>query len=103
LGLPLELPIHAYALLCRIAETEIELGVLEAGESIGLSRATAARTIALLGRGVRQTQAEPLDLIELDTDPNDYRRKIVRLTNKGRDVIKLIHKTLTSKQVLKES
>jgi hypothetical protein len=27
--LPLELPIHAYALLCRIAETNQELSILE--------------------------------------------------------------------------
>jgi DNA-binding MarR family transcriptional regulator len=47
-----------------------------------ISDASASRIVALLAQfGNRGT--EPLNLISLDTDPKDRRRRIMTLTNKG--------------------
>jgi DNA-binding MarR family transcriptional regulator len=55
----------------------------------GISDASASRIVALLSQhGNRGT--EPLNLISLETDPKDRRRRIMTLTSKGERFIELM-------------
>lgn len=51
---------------------------VELGRRLGISKQAAGKTIDALGR---------LSYVERDTDPNDARRRVVRLTGRGIDAL----------------
>lgn len=51
---------------------------VELGRGLGISKQAAGKTIDALGR---------LGYVERDTDPNDARRRVVRLTGRGIDAL----------------
>lgn len=57
---------------------------------VGISMATASRYISALGK-IDRHRREGLKLVEAFEDPMERRKKIIRLTNKGRAFINKVY------------
>lgn len=83
-----ELNITQVLVLLRIAESG-DMGV-DAGklaEFTGASPAAISRTVRILGEVHYMKQHEGFGLVDLQFDPTDNRRRVVRLTADGRVLI----------------
>ncbi len=79
----------------KVASSHQPLDQAELAKQLGLTRASSSRNYYRLSGGLRGT--EGLDLIEAIDDPKDYRRKLLKLTPKGRLVmLELSDKLLSS-------
>ena len=76
-----ELPSQTMAMLLTIASSTEPRGVVEFGDLVGMSKASASRLVQTLGRGMRDKDG--LGLVEAYEDPQNWSRKLVKLTPKG--------------------
>lgn len=87
-----ELPAQTIAALLQVASSIEPRGVVELGEKIGMSKASASRLVQTLGRGMRDR--EGLGLIEAYEDPTNWSRKLIKMTPKGVRLMGLIEEKL---------
>lgn len=76
-----ELPAQTMAILLHVATHSTPPGVMELGALTGMSKASASRLVQILGRGMRDR--EGLGLLSTEEDPQNWSRKLVKLTPKG--------------------
>ena len=80
-----DLPIQYALSFMTIAQTEgISIG--ELAERLGIAQSSASRNVAALSRWHSFGKAG-LDLVQAQEDPRERRRKIVTLTDKGREFL----------------
>lgn len=84
-----EMPLQQIRCLFVVAESEEGMSLSDIAKKVGIGLATASRHIGALGKLNRHRQ-EGLLLIESFEDPMERRKKIIRLTSKGRIAIKNI-------------
>lgn len=65
--------------------------ILEIAKLLKVSDASASRIVSILGRGLRGKQGA--SLLETREDPNNYSRKLVYLSAKGRRLVQLLGET----------
>lgn len=71
-------------------------------DGIGLSEAATSRNIQMLSSGATPTSKAP-ELIESYEDPQYRRRKLVRLTSRGEDLLREMHVLLAVDRAMKSS
>lgn len=88
-----EMPLKQLQCLLLISEAEEGTSLTDLASKASIGLATASRYVAALGKQNRHRE-EGLLLVEAFEDPMERRRKIIRLTPKGRATInKLIGET----------
>ena len=78
-----EMPLQQLHCLLVISQSEEGLSLTELAQKVGITLATASRYVAGLGKQNRHRE-EGLLLVEAFEDPMERRKKIIRLTPKGR-------------------
>lgn len=78
-----EMPIQQLHCLLLIAQVEEGLSLSDLAKKAGIGLATASRYVAALGKMNRHRE-EGLKLIESFENPMERRKKIIRLTHKGK-------------------
>lgn len=93
--------IQANTLVCFLYVSQVSEppGVLDIAKAVDMSAATASRNLAVLGRGLR-TQAG-IGLLTATEDPSNYSKKLVRLTDKGLDLLAKIEAALAKRPATK--
>lgn len=81
-----EMPLQQLHCLLVISQAEEGLSLTELAQKVGIGLATASRYVAALGKQNRHRE-EGLLLVEAFEDPMERRKKIIRLTPKGRIAI----------------
>ena len=81
------MPIQQAKCLFIVATEEDGMSLSDIAKKAGIPLATASRYIGALGKINRHKQ-EGLQLIESFEDPMERRKKIIRLTSKGKVVIR---------------
>lgn len=84
-----EMPLGQAKCLFIIAQFDEGLSLTDIAKKAGIGLATASRNIAALGK-INRKREPGLSLIESFEDPMERRKKIIRLTAKGRTTIKRI-------------
>jgi DNA-binding MarR family transcriptional regulator len=82
-------PMHVALMFICIAEADVAgspLSISRAAELTGMPDASVSRNVRVLSGGQpgRGGSAEH-DLLQVFTDPTDYRSRLIRLTPRGRD------------------
>ena len=83
-----EMPIQTAAAYLEVANREGQT-MSEIAKTLGLAQSSCSRNISALSKRHRHGKAG-LDLVIATEDPDERRRKIVRLTAKGKRVLKTI-------------
>lgn len=78
-----EMPLQQLHCLLVIAQSDDGLSLTEVAQKVGIGLATASRYVAALGKQNRHRE-EGLLLVEAFEDPMERRKKIIRLTKKGK-------------------
>lgn len=78
-----EMPLQQLHCLLVIAQADEGLSLTEIAQKVGIGLATASRYVAALGKQNRHRE-EGLLLVESFEDPMERRKKIIRLTTKGK-------------------
>lgn len=78
-----DMPLQQLHCLLVIAQAEEGMSLTDIATKVGIGLATASRYVAALGKQNRHHQ-EGLLLVESFEDPMERRKKIIRLTSKGR-------------------
>lgn len=78
-----EMPLQQLHCLLVISQSEEGLSLTELAQKVGITLATASRYVAALGKQNRHRE-EGLCLVEAFEDPMERRKKIIRLTTKGK-------------------
>lgn len=78
-----EMPLQQLHCLLVIAQAEEGLSLTDLSQKVGIGLATASRYVAALGKQNRHRE-EGLFLVEAFEDPMERRKKIIRLTAKGK-------------------
>ena len=81
-----EMPLQQLHCLLVISQAEEGLSLTDLAQKVGIGLATASRYVAALGKQNRHRE-EGLFLVEAFEDPMERRKKIIRLTPKGRIAI----------------
>lgn len=81
-----EMPLQQLHCLLVIAQSEDGLSLTDLAKKVGIGLATASRYVAALGKQNRHRE-EGLLLVEAFEDPMERRKKIIRLTKKGKIAI----------------
>ena len=89
LALEQDMPLQQAKCLFIVSQEEEGMSLSDIAKKAGIGLATASRYISALGKLNRHRQ-EGLQLIESFEDPMERRKKIIRLTAKGRTTIKRI-------------
>lgn len=84
-----EMPLQQARCLFIVAQSEEGMSLSEIAKKAGIGLATASRYIGALGK-INRHREEGLLLIESFEDPMERRKKIIRLTSKGRITIRKI-------------
>ena len=84
-----EMPLQQARCLFIIAESEEGMSLSDIAKRAGIGLATASRYIGALGK-INRKREEGLQLIESFEDPMERRKKIIRLTPKGRAAVRRI-------------
>lgn len=84
-----EMPLQQARCLFIVAQSEEGMSLSEIAKKAGIGLATASRYIGALGK-INRHREEGLLLIESFEDPMERRKKIIRLTPKGRITIRKI-------------
>jgi DNA-binding MarR family transcriptional regulator len=82
-----EMPIQQLMCLLIIAQDDEGLSLTEVAQKGHLSLTTASRYVSALGKQNRKRE-EGLHFVEAYEDPMERRKKIIRLTPKGRAVVR---------------
>ena len=87
-----EIPAQQVLTFCHVAD-RAELPMAELLKLTGLAQSSVSRTVAKLGQG--ESPREPgFGLIEAYEDPYFRRRKLVRLTPRGKELAKELQRVL---------
>lgn len=79
------MPLQTLSVLLEVAKRE-PISINELADKTGLAQSSASRNVAALSE--RHWLKRPgLDLVKLDNDPQDIRKKLCTLTGKGRKVV----------------
>lgn len=78
-----EMPLQQLHCLLLIAQADEGLSLTDLSKKAGIGLATASRYVAALGKQNRHRE-EGLLLVESFEDPMERRKKIIRLTTKGK-------------------
>lgn len=81
-----EMPLQQLHCLLVIAQSEEGMSLTDISHKVGIGLATASRYVAALGKQNRHRE-EGLLLVESFEDPMERRKKIIRLTAKGKAAI----------------
>lgn len=81
-----EMPLQQLHCLLVIAQEPEGMSLTDIAQKVGIALATASRYIAALGK-VNRHREEGLLLVESFEDPMERRKKIIRLTSKGKAAI----------------
>ena len=84
-----EMPLQQLHCLLVIAQVEDGLSLTEIAQQVGIGLATASRYVSALGKQNRHRE-EGLLLVESFEDPMERRKKIIRLTSKGKAALNKI-------------
>jgi DNA-binding MarR family transcriptional regulator len=84
-----EMPLQQARCLFIVAESEEGMSLSDIAKKAGIGLATASRYIGALGK-VNRKREEGLQLIESFEDPMERRKKVIRLTTKGRAAVRRI-------------
>lgn len=84
-----EMPLQQARCLFIVAGSEEGMSLSDIAKKAGIGLATASRYIGALGKTNRRRE-EGLQLIESFEDPMERRKKIIRLTPKGRAAVRRI-------------
>lgn len=84
-----DMPLQQARCLFIVAQSEEGMSLSDIAKKAGIGLATASRYISALGK-VNRHREEGLQLIESFEDPMERRKKIIRLTTKGKSVIRKI-------------
>lgn len=90
-----EMQAQAIAVLLKVAKNPLPLKMAEIAEELGLSQSTISRNVAYLGDWNRRKEAGH-KLLEAFEDPAERRRKLVRLTAKGKRFVKSLNEIIYS-------
>jgi len=82
-----EMQAQSMAVLLKVAKHPVPIKMAEIAEELGLSQSTVSRNVAYLGDWNRHKE-KGHQLLEAFEDPMERRRKLVRLTAKGKRFIK---------------
>lgn len=88
-----EMQAQAIAVLLKVAKNPLPLKMAEIAEELGLSQSTISRNVAYLGDWNRRKEAGH-KLLEAYEDPAERRRKLVRLTAKGKRFVKSLNEII---------
>lgn len=88
-----EMQAQAIAVLLKVAKNPLPLKMAEIAEELGLSQSTISRNVAYLGDWNRRKEAGH-KLVEAYEDPAERRRKLVRLTAKGKRFVKSLNEII---------
>lgn len=88
-----EMQAQAMAVLLKVAKSPLPLRMAEIAEELGLSQSTISRNVAYLGDWNRRREAGH-KLVEAYEDPAERRRKLVRLTAKGKRFVKSLNEII---------
>lgn len=95
-------PVVHMQLFLEVARNDIEdreWGILEIGERLDITQATVSRGIVdLSARTIPTGAAEAIDLVTTEADRFDHRKRIPKLTKKGRRVYDKIVRILETAQ-----
>jgi DNA-binding MarR family transcriptional regulator len=81
-----DMPLRQLHCLLVIAQEPEGMSLTDISQKVGIGLATASRHVAALGKQNRHRE-EGLLLVESFEDPMERRKKIIRLTSKGRAAI----------------
>ena len=84
-----EMPLGQAKCLFIIAMSDEGMSLTDIAKKAGIGLATASRNVAALGK-INRKREEGLQLIESFEDPMERRKKIIRLTTKGKTTINRI-------------
>jgi DNA-binding MarR family transcriptional regulator len=84
-----EMPIQQIMCLLVIAEAEDGLSLTDVAKKVGISLTTASRYVSALGK-MNRHRTEGLKFIESHEDPMERRKKIIRITTKGKIALRNI-------------
>lgn len=84
-----EMPLQQLMCLLVIAESNEGMSLTEVANKVGVGLATASRYVGSLGK-INRRREEGLKFIEAYEDPMERRKKIIRLTPKGKAIVKQI-------------
>jgi DNA-binding MarR family transcriptional regulator len=82
-----EMQAQSMAVLLKVAKHPVPIKMGEIAQELGLSQSTISRNVAYLGDWNRHKE-KGHQLLEAFEDPMERRRKLVRLTAKGKRFIK---------------
>lgn len=88
-----EMQAQSMAVLLKVAKHPVPIKMAEIAEELGLSQSTVSRNVAYLGDWNRRKEAGH-KLLEAYEDPAERRRKLVRLTAKGRRFVKSLNEII---------
>lgn len=84
-----EMPLGQAKCLFIVSQVEEGMSLSDVARKAGIGLATASRYIGALGK-INRKKEDGLQLVESFEDPMERRKKIIRLTAKGKRVIKTI-------------
>lgn len=84
-----EMPLQQALCLFVIAEAEDGLSLTDLAKKVGIALATASRYVGALGKMNRHHTAG-LNFIESYEDPMERRKKVIKITIKGRNALRRI-------------
>lgn len=90
-----EMQAQAMAVLLKVAKSPLPLRMHDIAVELGLSQSTISRNVAYLGDWNRRKEAGH-KLLEAYEDPAERRRKLVRLTAKGKRFVKSLNEIIYS-------
>ena len=84
-----EMPLQQLMTLLVVADATDGLSLTEVANKVGVGLATASRYVGSLGK-INRKKEEGLQFLESFEDPMERRKKIIRLTAKGKSAINMI-------------
>ena len=90
-----EMQAQAMAVLLKVAKSPLPIKVHDIAVELGLSQSTVSRNVAYLGDWNERKEAGH-KLVEAYEDPAERRRKLVRLTAKGKRFVKSLNEIIYS-------
>jgi DNA-binding MarR family transcriptional regulator len=93
-------PVQHMRFFFEVARNDLERqewGVLEMAERLGVPQATASRHIQDLSKWNVPKGHDPIDLVTTRTAPDNYRKRIPMLTDKGLHVFRRLDAILSNR------
>lgn len=84
-----EMPLQQLMCLLVVAQEPDGMSLTDIANKVGISLPTASRHVGSLGK-INRKKEEGLNLLEAFEDPLERRKKIVRLTPKGKTAVRKI-------------